>query len=117
VGILERVFPSRREAASERNSTAEDFVAGADSVSDSAGNGCCSDADAVDCDSDYIPVELRRGAGDIVELFTVARAGGARRREREAEERERSVDQRARGDEIALQQYICSHVKLRQRQR
>jgi len=97
MGILERVFPPRREAASERNSTAEDFFAGSVSVSvsDCSGSGCCTGADAIDCDSYHFAVELRRGAGDIVKLVTVAGAGRAHRREREAEERKRSVDERA----------------------
>ena len=80
MGVLERLFPPRREAASLRNSAAEDLIAGA--VSDCADDGY--GADAVDRDTDHIAVELWRGAGDIVELVAVASAGGASRRERAA---------------------------------
>lgn len=96
------MFPTRRETASVRDPTTEDLASDTVAVSSSSAggggnnrNGCDSVADASDCytdgDADDFSVELRRGAGDIVELVAVASAGGSSRREREAEERERSA--------------------------
>lgn len=91
MGILERIFPKRRETASPRNSAAEDSL------------GVAAVGTFRSCD--------RRGS--VADAAIRDSDGEAAQREREAEKGERSADEGIGGDEIALQQYIQSHVELR----
>lgn len=105
------MLQARREAASVRHTQTEN-------ISDGSGGFSV----VHDGSEGRIADELRRGAGDIVELIAggersagAVQRGGADGRERAAEEGELSAVQGIVADEEPLQQHPLSHVQVREK--